>query len=152
MRITGYPPYSYNFNFFSSLNLFYLEDNVFTIVCWYLPYVNKNRPQGCIRPHPLEPSCNFNSHGFEKTHAGFTPHQMHLFAFRTQGVQIPMLSPSSPCNPGRLLTSGQHLSTVHYSVLRGSHSASIFLHGSSYKIKELFEPTLPPLLPLSFGV
>lgn len=59
-----------------------------------------------------------------------------------QGVQTPKLCPSSPCNPGRLLTSGQHLSTVHYSVLWGSHSASIFLHRSSYKIKKLFEPTL----------
>ena len=34
---------------------FQLKDNCFTILCWFLPYINMNQPQVYIRPLPLEP-------------------------------------------------------------------------------------------------
>ena len=33
---------------------FQLEDNCFTILCWFLPHINMNQPQVYICPLPLE--------------------------------------------------------------------------------------------------
>ena len=47
-------PTSANFPM-TSLKKFFLEDNCFTILCWFLPYINMNQPQVYIYPLPLEP-------------------------------------------------------------------------------------------------
>ena len=39
--------------YFFNLNLFLIEDNCFTILCWFLPYINMNQPQDFALPLPL---------------------------------------------------------------------------------------------------
>ena len=33
-----------------------MEDNCFTVLCWFLPYISMNQPKVYICPLPLEPS------------------------------------------------------------------------------------------------
>ena len=40
---------------FYIIYLFQLENNCFTILCWFVPYINMNQPQVYICPRPLEP-------------------------------------------------------------------------------------------------
>ena len=37
-----------------------MEDNCFTILCWFLPYINMNQPQVYICALPLEPSSHLS--------------------------------------------------------------------------------------------
>ena len=41
------------------LKKFLLEGNCFTILCWFLPYINMNQPKVYICPLPLEPPSHF---------------------------------------------------------------------------------------------
>ena len=49
-------PSSNKLSLFLSFNLkLNLKDNCFTMLCWFLAYINMNQPQGHISPLPLEP-------------------------------------------------------------------------------------------------
>ena len=48
----------HNRNFFFSKTLFQVKDDCFTILHWFLPYINVKQPQANIRPLPLEPPCH----------------------------------------------------------------------------------------------
>ena len=41
---------------------FQLEDNCFTILHWFLPYINRNQPSVYICPLPLEPPSHLPQH------------------------------------------------------------------------------------------
>ena len=42
--------------------LFSLEDNCFTMLCWFLPYINMNQLRVYTRPLPREPLSHFPVH------------------------------------------------------------------------------------------
>ena len=44
------------------LKKFLLEGNCFTILCWFLPYINMNQSQVYILPLPIEPPCYLSFH------------------------------------------------------------------------------------------
>ena len=39
-----------------------MEDNCFTMLCWFLPYIHMSQSQVCMLPLPLEPPCQLPSH------------------------------------------------------------------------------------------
>ena len=41
---------------------FYLEDNCFTLLCWFLPSIDMSQAQGHICPHPPEPPSHLLPH------------------------------------------------------------------------------------------
>ena len=43
---------------FLKIIYFYLKDNCFTILCWFLPYINMNQPEVNICGFPLGPPCH----------------------------------------------------------------------------------------------
>ena len=47
---------SYNFFWKKLINLFYLGTNYFTILWWFLPYINMNHRRCTCVPHPEPPS------------------------------------------------------------------------------------------------
>ena len=51
-----------NRNFFFSKKLFQLKDNYFTILCWFISYINMKQPQVYTCPLSLEPPCHLPPH------------------------------------------------------------------------------------------
>lgn len=75
--------------------IFQLEENCFTILCWFLPYNNTNRPQLYIYPLLLEPPSTRLSHPFRSLQsirlgslcylaASHQPSALHMIVFICQ--------------------------------------------------------------------
>ena len=48
--------------FFILKNYIKMEDNWFTMLCWFLPYINMNQPKVCTCSLPLDPPSHFPLH------------------------------------------------------------------------------------------
>ena len=62
MALMSLSPLTFQHNLFNKIIYFQLEDNCFTILCWFLPYININQPQAYVCPLPLEPPTPLSCH------------------------------------------------------------------------------------------
>ena len=79
-----------------------MEDNCFTILCWFLPYVNMNQPKVCIGPLPPDPPSWVE---LPESHSRFPPavcFQLVLCVFLSLPQSVPPAP--SPAASTRLLS------------------------------------------------
>ena len=133
-----------------------MEDNCFTIFCWFLLYINMNQPEAYICPLPLKPpshllphstslgchralGCTANSHQLSISHV------MYMFQCYCLYSSYPLLPPLCPqvhflcphlhyCHENRIISKG----FIHIYIYIYTHT---YISARQYHFKVLLPNT-----------